>query len=142
MTTFFSDYPPQNTVQPTSPGEVQEIIRKANKDRTPLIPVSSGINLQDTHLPSVKSATAVDLSRLNKIIYFDARNPFMVSISQGWYFGQPKSGIISRYVARTEACPGTSMAGRVRSPSDAHASSSWLKVTPGSMTALRFRASK
>ena len=74
MTTFFSDYQPQQTVTPTSPGEVQEIIRKANRDRTPLVPVSSGTNLQDTHLPSVKGATAVDLSRLNKIIYLDARN--------------------------------------------------------------------
>jgi FAD/FMN-containing dehydrogenase len=62
MTTFFADYQPEKTVQPRSPGEVQEIIRKANRDCTPLIPLSSGTNLQDTHLPSVKGATAVDLS--------------------------------------------------------------------------------
>jgi FAD/FMN-containing dehydrogenase len=74
MTTFFSDHQPQKTVQPKTAGEVQEIIRKANRDRTPLVPVSSGTNLQGTHLPSVKGAIAVDLSRLNKITYFDARN--------------------------------------------------------------------
>ncbi len=87
MTTFFSDYQPQQTVTPTSPGEVQEIIRKANRDRTPLVPVSSGTNLQDTHLPSVKGATAVDLSRLNKIIYLDAQNRNAV-IQPGVTFSQ------------------------------------------------------
>ena len=74
MKSFFSDYQPAETVKPTSYEEVQEIIKKANRNRTPLVPVSSGTNLQDTHLPSVKQATAVDLSRMNHIIYFDARN--------------------------------------------------------------------
>ncbi len=87
MTTFFSDYQTQNTVQPTSPEEVQEIIRRANRDRTPLVPVSSGTNLQDTHLPSVKGATAVDLSRMNRILYFDARNRNAV-IQPGVTFSQ------------------------------------------------------
>lgn len=87
MTTFFSDYQPQRTVTPTTPEEVQEIIRKANRDRTPLVPVSSGTNLQDTHLPSVKGATAVDLSRLNTIIHFDARNRNAV-IQPGVTFSQ------------------------------------------------------
>lgn len=74
MTSLFSDYQPIKTVQPMSPEEVQEIIKKANRDRTPLVPVSSGTNLQGTHLPSVEGATAVDLSKMNQIIYFDARN--------------------------------------------------------------------
>lgn len=74
MTSFFSDYQPVKAVTPTSPEEVQEIIRKANRDRTPLVPVSSGNNLQDTHLPSVKGAFSVDLSQMNQIIHFDARN--------------------------------------------------------------------
>ena len=87
MTTFFSDYQPEKTVQPMSPGEVQEIIRKATRDRTPLIPVSSGTNLQDTHLPSVKGATAVDLSRMNRITYLDARNRNAV-IEPGVTFSQ------------------------------------------------------
>lgn len=87
MTTFFSDYQPLKTVTPTTPGEVREIIRQANKDRTPIVPVSSGTNLQGTHLPSVKGATAVDLSRLNKITFFDARNRNAV-IQPGVTFSQ------------------------------------------------------
>ena len=74
MTSFFSDYTPVKTVTPKSAEEVQEIITQANRDHTPLVPVSSGTNLQDTHLPSIKGATAVDLSQMNQIVYFDARN--------------------------------------------------------------------
>ncbi len=87
MTSFFSDYQPQKTVQPTCYEEVQETIKKANRDRTPLVPVSSGTNLQDTHLPSVKDAIAVDLSRMNKITYLDARNRDAV-IEPGVTFAQ------------------------------------------------------
>lgn len=74
MTSFFSDHQAIQTVRPTSPEQVQDIIKKANTDRTPLVPVSSGTNLQDTHLPSVNNAFAVDLSLMNNITYFDARN--------------------------------------------------------------------
>lgn len=74
MNSFFTSYEPAKTVFPTSSEEVQEIIRSANKTKTPLIPVSSGTNLQDTHLPTVPGAIAVDLSQLNRILYFDAKN--------------------------------------------------------------------
>ena len=74
MTGFFSEHRPVKTLRPESHGEIQEIIRQANKEHTPLVPVSSGTNLQDTHLPSVKGVISVDLSRLNKIVYLDARN--------------------------------------------------------------------
>ncbi|MCX5902150.1 MAG: FAD-binding oxidoreductase, partial [Proteobacteria bacterium] len=74
MSTFFSDYAPSKTVLPTSSEEVREIIKHANRNRTPMVPVSTGTNLQDTHLPSVKGATAVNLSQLDRILYFDAKN--------------------------------------------------------------------
>ncbi len=73
MSTFFSDYEIEKTVKPESAEDVQEIINKANKNKTPLVPVSSGTNLQDTHLPSVKNALSVDLSGL-KGIYYDRLN--------------------------------------------------------------------
>lgn len=73
MSTFFSDYEIEKTVKPESAEEVQEIIQKANRDKTPLVPMSSGTNLQDTHLPSVKGAVSVDLSGL-KGIYYDTLN--------------------------------------------------------------------
>jgi len=73
MKSFFTDFEPVKTLKPKSAAEVQEIIKKANRDKTPLVPVSSGCNLQDTHLPTVKGAVAVDLSGM-KGMYFDAAN--------------------------------------------------------------------
>ena len=73
MSNIFSDFQPEKVVTPTCAEEVQEIIIKANKTKTPLVPVSSGTNLQGTHLPSVKGATAVDLSQM-KGIHFDELN--------------------------------------------------------------------
>ena len=73
MKSFFTDFEPVKTIKPKSAAEVQEIIKKANRDKTPLVPVSCGCNLQDTHLPTVKGAVAVDLSGL-KGMYFDTAN--------------------------------------------------------------------
>lgn len=73
MRSFFAEYDPGKTLRPRTAEEVQQIIMEANRDRRPLVPVSAGANLQDTHLPSVAGATAVDLSGL-KGIYFDALN--------------------------------------------------------------------
>ena len=73
MKSFFTDFEPVKTLTPKTAAEVQEIIKKANRDKTPLVPVSSGCDLQDTHLPTVKGAFAVDLSGL-KGMYFDAAN--------------------------------------------------------------------
>jgi FAD/FMN-containing dehydrogenase len=73
MKSLFTDCQPVKVVKPKNAKEVQKIIKKANKDMTPLVPISSGTNLQDTHLPSVKNAIAVDLSGM-KGIYFDKLN--------------------------------------------------------------------
>jgi FAD/FMN-containing dehydrogenase len=73
MKSLFTDYQPEKTLFPKTAKEVQKIIKDANRKGTPLVPVSSGTNLQDTHLPSVKGAVAVDLSQM-KGIYFDALN--------------------------------------------------------------------
>ena len=78
MKSLFTDYEPVNILKPSSAAEVQEIIRKANKDKTPLVPVSSGTNMQDTHLPSVKNAVAVDLSGLKGFYYDDLNRNVIV----------------------------------------------------------------
>jgi len=78
MKSLFTDYEPVKTLKPASAAEVQEIIRKANRDKTPLVPVSSGTNLQDTHLPTVKKAVAVDLSGLKGVYYDDLNRNVVV----------------------------------------------------------------
>lgn len=78
MKSLFTDYEPVNILKPSSAAEVQEIIRKANRDKTPLVPVSSGTNMQDTHLPSVKNAVAVDLSGMKNFYYDDLNRNVVV----------------------------------------------------------------
>ncbi len=73
MKSLFTDHQPVKVLKPKDAKEVQKIIKKANKDKTPLIPTSSGTNMQDTHLPNVKGAVMVDLSGM-KGIYFDKMN--------------------------------------------------------------------
>ena len=73
MKSLFTDHQPVKVLKPKDAKEVQKIIKKANKDKTPLIPTSSGTNMQDTHLPNVKDAVMVDLSGM-KGIYFDKLN--------------------------------------------------------------------
>jgi len=73
MSNFFAEHKPEKTLYPKTADDVRQIITEANRDRRTLVPVSSGANLQDTHLPSVAGATAVDLSGM-KGIYFDALN--------------------------------------------------------------------
>lgn len=73
MKSLFTDYQPVKVLKPKNAKEVQKIIKQANKDKTPLVPTSTGKNMQDTHLPNVKNAVQVDLSGM-KGIYFDKLN--------------------------------------------------------------------
>jgi len=73
MKSLFTDHQPVKVLKPKDAKEVQKIIKQANKDKTPLVPTSSGTNMQDTHLPNVKGAIMVDLSGM-KGIYFDKMN--------------------------------------------------------------------
>ena len=100
MKSLFTDYEPVKTLKPASAAEVQEIIRKANKDKTPLVPVSSGTNMQDTHLPSVKNAIAVDLSGL-KGMYYDNLNRNVV-VEPGVTFADIKKAMRENRAADTD----------------------------------------
>lgn len=54
---------PEFIVKPNTPEEIQEIVRLANKTKTPLTPYSSGLNLHGAALPS-QGGIVVDLSRM------------------------------------------------------------------------------
>ncbi len=68
-------HPPERTVWPTSSDEVQALVRDANRDRVPLVPVSSHApHRRGGSAPSVPGAVQVDLSRMNRILRIDRRN--------------------------------------------------------------------
>lgn len=46
--------------------EVQDVIKAANESKTPVVPVSSGMNLQGAAIPK-EGGIVLDLSRMNKI---------------------------------------------------------------------------
>src|SRR5690606_4126844 len=53
--------------------QVQEVLRYANKTRTPVIPFSSGLNLHGGTIPR-QGGIMLNLSRMNKILAVDTDN--------------------------------------------------------------------
>lgn len=64
---------PSLVVKPKNSGEVQKVIKLANKHLTPLIPVSSGVHFHGETIPE-QGGIAVDLGRMDKVIQIDSRN--------------------------------------------------------------------
>ena len=75
-------------VRPENATEVEAIVKWANENRTPLVPVSSGPphGRGDTAL-AADGAVIVDLSRMNRIIRIDSRNKIAM-IEPGVTFGE------------------------------------------------------
>ncbi len=57
--------------------QVQEVVRYANKTKTPLIPYSSGLNLHGGTIPK-QGGIILNLSRMNRILSVDEENWFVV----------------------------------------------------------------
>lgn len=69
----FSGVSPSYLVRPGNSDEVRSVIRLANQENIPVIPVSSGIHFDGTTLPS-QGGIILDLGRMNRIIEVDVRN--------------------------------------------------------------------
>ena len=82
---------PAAVVRPANTDEVQRVVKWANENRTPLIPVSSGPpHFRGGTVPGVEGAVIVDLRRMNKIIRVDADNRVAI-VEPGVTFGQLQS---------------------------------------------------
>ena len=57
--------------------QVQEVVRYANKTKTPLVPYSSGLNLHGACIPKA-GGIILNLSRMNRFIAIDENNWFAV----------------------------------------------------------------
>ena len=74
---FVRSCKPDLIVKPGKVEEVQEVIRRANKDGMPVIPYSSGLNLHGGTIPD-QGGIILDLSRMNQIEEINERNWFAV----------------------------------------------------------------
>ena len=64
---------PMLVVKPKDLDEVQKIVKLANEQSIPLVPVSSKVHFHGETIPE-QGGVIVDLGRLDKIIEIDARN--------------------------------------------------------------------
>ena len=69
---------PDFVIFPQHTDAVQEVVKLANRTRTPLVPYSSGLNLHGAALPSCKGSIILNLSRMNRILSIDEDNWFAV----------------------------------------------------------------
>lgn len=69
-----------------SVGEIQDVLKAANESRTPVIPVSSGMNLRGAAIPK-EGGIILDLSRMNQIRQVTERERWVV-VEPGVTYGQ------------------------------------------------------
>jgi FAD/FMN-containing dehydrogenase len=66
---------PSLVVWPTCTEEIIKLVKWANKNAIPLVPISSaGPKLRGSSLPKVKNAIVVDLNKMRKILRIDSKN--------------------------------------------------------------------
>lgn len=70
---IFSGVVPSFVVQPACAAEVRSLVRFANEEKIPLIPVSSGVHFNGSTLPT-QGGVIVDLGRMERIVEVDVRN--------------------------------------------------------------------
>jgi len=77
---------PDYVVYAESVPEVQEIVKAADQSKTPVIPVSSGVNLRGAAIPK-EGGIILDLSRMNKVGQITDRERWVV-VEPGVTYGQ------------------------------------------------------
>jgi FAD/FMN-containing dehydrogenase len=88
---FIQPIRPEFVVKPKNTDEVREIVKWANKSRTPLVPVSSGPpRFYGDTVAAVKETVIIDLSGMRKMIRVDRRNR-MALIEPGVTYSQIQS---------------------------------------------------
>jgi len=77
---------PDYAVFAKSVPEIQDVIKAANESKTPVVPVSSGMNLRGAAIPK-EGGIILDLSLMNKIIQITERERWVV-VEPGVTYGQ------------------------------------------------------
>jgi FAD/FMN-containing dehydrogenase len=79
---------PRFVVYPENTGQVQRLVKYANRTQTPLVPVSSGQpHFNGDTIPGAPGAVMVDLRKMSRILRIDRKNRMTV-IEPGVTYGQ------------------------------------------------------
>lgn len=90
---------PWFVVRPVNSGQVQELVKWANKTNIPLVPVSSGApHFHGDTVPSVPQAVIVDLSGMKKILSIN-RQHRMVVVEPGVTYGELQAALAEEGMA-------------------------------------------
>jgi glycolate oxidase len=83
------DHKPDYVVLPKTAGEIQEIVRLANKEKIPIVPMGAGLGLTGLVIP-LKGGIVIDMKRMNKIVEVNERARYSIvegGTSQGFLKG-------------------------------------------------------
>ncbi|MFH1775274.1 MAG: FAD-binding oxidoreductase [Chloroflexota bacterium] len=83
---FVRPCPPEYVVFAESVQEIQDVVKAANESKTPVVPVSSRMNLRGAAIPK-EGGIILDLSRMNKIGEISERERWAV-VEPGVTYGQ------------------------------------------------------
>ena len=95
---------PQVVVKPKNRGEVERVVKLANKELIPVIPVSSGVHFHGETIPE-QGGIVVDVGRMDKVIQVDERNR-KVKIEPGVTWGKLQEALRKHdQMALNPLCP-------------------------------------
>lgn len=88
-------YPPDFVVFPTTTQEISEIIKLANEEKCPIIPMVAGTNLGGLTIPT-EGGIILDMKKMNKIIETNEKEMYTI-IEPGVTFGDMKNHLDENY---------------------------------------------
>lgn len=68
---------PEWVVFPQDVGQIQDLVKFANQENTPLIPFSSGLNLHGATIPD-HGGIIMDMKNMNQVLDVDEKNRYVV----------------------------------------------------------------
>lgn len=83
---------PNIAVQPKNSGEIQQIVKLADENRVPVVPVSSSVHFQGATIPS-QGGLVLDLGRMNRILEINELDR-IIRLEPGVTWQQAQSALV------------------------------------------------
>lgn len=103
---------PDLVVRPESTDEIQEIVRIANRFKTPIIPRGAGCDLSGGAKPIEEGGIVLDLTRMNKVVDLD-EEAMLVTAECGITWGELNAFLMKKGFYTGTMGPGSGMAATI-----------------------------